>query len=73
MIPVHSRITIDVGLFKQKGGWVFIGVSHGAGFYAPPLFSGKRKTLALAIEAAKAASRGLDPPGECMVYCRLDN
>ena len=53
MIPVHSAYTINLGLFEQRGGWVFVAVSHDKDFYGDVLFSGKRRTLYDAIAAAK--------------------
>ena len=67
MIPVHSAYTIKLGLFQQRGGWVFIGTT--GTFYDQPLFSGKRRTLYDAIEAAK----GLAPADSFIVYSMLDN
>lgn len=61
--------TIEVGLFIQNGGWVFIGVPVGSGFYREPLFSGKRGSLQQAIDAAKK----LAPAGSPMVYSRLES
>jgi hypothetical protein len=69
MIPAYEQPIIDLGLFEQNGGWVFIGVKHGHGFYCTPLFSGKRRNLSEAIQSAKK----LVPPGHCVVYSRLDN
>jgi hypothetical protein len=67
-IPVHSQYTINLGLFYQNGGYVFVAVPLGKGFYGDVLFSGKRKTVAQAIAAAKA----LAPDGARMVYSRLE-
>jgi len=53
MIPATSHRIIDVAVFEQRGGWVFVGVRQGNGFYNNVLFSGKRKTLALAMSASK--------------------
>lgn len=53
MIPAHSQSTINLGLFYQRGGWVFIAVPYDNGFYGDVLFSGKRRTLDDAIDAAK--------------------
>lgn len=69
MTPAHSVSTISLGLFEQRGGWVFVGVAYDNGFYGPVLFSGKRKSLYDAIESAKK----LAPEGAAMVYSRLDN
>ena len=64
----HSIATIKLGLFEQNNGWVFVAVPFTGHFYDEPLFSGKRKSLADAIDAAKVLA------GEqIMVYCRLDN
>lgn len=68
MINVDSRLTIDVGLLQQNNGWIFVGVKSGDTFHQEPIFSGKRKTLAQAIDAAKA----LAPKGASMVYSRLE-
>lgn len=69
MIPAHSLFTINLGLFEQNGGWVFIAVRNGDTFYDEVLFSGKRRTLKGAIEAAKKLA-GEDAD---VLYSRLDN
>jgi hypothetical protein len=66
MIPVHSQYTIDLGLFEQRGGWVFVAVPHGAGFYGDALFSGKRRTMNDAIDAAKKMAGDV-----VFIYCML--
>jgi hypothetical protein len=53
MTHAYSQPIIDVAVFAQRGGWVFIGVNHNNGFYNNVLFSGKRKTLSLAMYAAR--------------------
>jgi len=67
-IPVHSQYTINLGLFYQNGGYVFVAVPMGAGFDGDVLYSGKRKTLQDAISTAKR----LAPEGAAMVYSRLE-
>jgi hypothetical protein len=68
MNPARSQYIIDVGLFEQRGGWVFVAVKHGHGFYNDILFSGKRKSLQLAMSAAKQLAG--DDVG--LLYSRLD-
>jgi hypothetical protein len=65
MTPAFSHRIIDVAIFEQRGGWVFVGVNHNNGFYNNILFSGKRKTLALAM----SASRELAGEQTELVYC----
>jgi hypothetical protein len=67
-IPVHSQYTINLGLFYQNGGYVFVAVPLGRDFYGDVLFSGKRRSLEQAITAAKS----LAPDGTRMVYSRLE-
>jgi hypothetical protein len=69
MIPAHSQYTINLGLFEQNGGWVFLAVPAGTTFDGPVLFSGKRRSLSGAIEAAKK----LAGDDVSMLYSRLDN
>lgn len=69
MIPVHSLPIINIGLFEQNGGWVFLGVPNGLGFYGPVMFSGKRRSLQGAMEAAKR----LAGDEADVLYSRLDN
>ena len=65
MIPVWSQHIIDVAVFEQRGGWVFVGVNHGNGFYNNILFSGKRKSLQLAMSSA----RKLAGDQASLIYC----
>lgn len=58
--------TINVGLFEQTGGWVFVVTDKD--FYSTPIASGKRKTLALAMEAGKQAAAGYP-----VTFSRIDN
>lgn len=68
MQNANLRLTIDVGLLQQATGWIFVGVPVGHTFHEEPLFSGKRKTLEQAINAAKE----LVPSGAIVVYSRLE-
>lgn len=65
----NLRRIIDVGLLEQHNGWVFVGCPAGQGHYGEPLFSGKRKTLEQAMDAAKT----LAPSGAAVVYSRLES
>jgi hypothetical protein len=67
MRDVRQRQIIKVGLFEQSGGWVFVVTDKE--FYEIPLASGKRKTLALAMDAARAAA----PRDRPIVFSRIDN
>jgi hypothetical protein len=67
-IPAVSQYTINLGLFYQNGGYVFVAVPLGSDFYGSVLFSGKRKTLVGAITAAKALAGG----DVAVVYSRLE-
>jgi hypothetical protein len=69
MIPARSLYTINLGLFEQNGGWVFVAVKMGDNFYGDTLFSGKRRTLQGAMEAGKKLA-GEDAD---VIYSRLDN
>jgi hypothetical protein len=69
MTPVHSPHIIDVALFIQNGGWIFIGVEHGEGFYGHSLFSGKRRSLDDAIDIVKK----LAPDDSRLLYCVMNN
>lgn len=63
-----SPSIINLGLFYQNGGYVFVAVPMGSGFYGEVLFSGKRKNMKDAIDAAKA----LAGDDVAMVYSRLE-
>lgn len=67
MRPVPLLPTIKVGLFEQGGGWVFIVTRDN--FYSDAIASGKRKSLAAAMDAAKEVA----PDGHPLVFSRLDN
>lgn len=53
MTHAYSQRIIDVAVFEQRGGWVFLVTEHGNGFYNNILFSGKRRSLELAMSAVK--------------------
>lgn len=67
-IPAHSQYTINLGLFYQNSGYVFVAVELGDDFNGDVLFSGKRRSLQDAIETAKK----LAPENTAMVYSRLE-
>lgn len=67
MNPASKQRITKIGLFKQTGGWVFIVTD--SDFFCEPISSGKRKTLELAM----AAAREKCPAGVPIVYCRVDN
>ena len=69
MIPARSLRTINLGLFEQNGGWVFVAVKMGDSFYGDTIFSGKRRSIHGAIEAGKK----LAGPDCDVIYSRLDN
>lgn len=65
MKDVRRLQIIKIGLFEQTGGWVFVVTDRD--FYSTPIASGKRKTLALAMEAGRAAA----PSGAPIVFTRI--
>jgi len=69
MIPVHSQPIIDIGLFEQNNGWIFIGVHHDTGFINKPLFSGKRGSLAEAMSSGKEFAGS----NVSIIFLRLDH
>lgn len=68
-IPVHSPYTIEVGLFHQSGGVIYVAVERGTGFYGDKIFSGKRDTLKAAMTAAQQQA-GQDTK---ILFSQLDN
>jgi hypothetical protein len=69
MIPARSVPTTDIGVFRQNGGYVFVGVEQDAGWSGDVLFSGKRSTLGEAMKAARA----LAGDDHDVMYTNLDS
>jgi len=69
MIPARSVPIIDIGIFEQNSGFVFVGVLQDSGWSGDIEFSGKRKSLSEAVLAA----RHLAGDDKDVMYTRLDS